>query len=103
MDAARFEELITSQNPQQIEDAISIYEGDLLDGFSIKEEGFESWLRPERERLRNLMIVGLSMLIGSKEAISDQAAVTTLAARLLVLDPINEAAHCNLSHPTHQI
>ncbi len=96
LDAARFEELITSQNPQQIEDAISIYEGDLLDGFSIKEEGFESWLRPERERLRNLMIVGLSMLIGSKEAISDQAAVTTLAARLLVLDPINEAAHCNL-------
>lgn len=96
LDVARFENLITSGVDRQIEEALSIYKGDLLDGFSIKEEGFETWLRPERERLRNLMIDGLSRLISSKEAISDHAAIATLAARLLVLDPINEAAHRNL-------
>ena len=96
LDVARFEALITSGEDQQIEEALSIYKGDLLDGFSVKEEGFESWLRPERERLRNLMIDGLIRLISAKEAIGNHAAITTFAARLLVLDPINEAAHRSL-------
>jgi len=96
LDIARFEELIKSQDLGTIEQAISIYKGDLLDGFSIKEESFESWLRSERERYRNLMVDGLTRLIGGKEACGDHLAVTTLAARLLVLDPINEAAHRTL-------
>lgn len=96
LDVIRFEELVTSEDAYEIEEAVSIYKGDLLDGFSIREERFESWLRPERERYRNLMIDGLTRLISAKEASADHSAVATLAARLLVLDPINEAAHRTL-------
>jgi|GEM_PF-2360444 len=96
LDAIRFEELITSEDAQEIEEAASIYKADLLDGFNFKEDAFESWLRPERERYRNLMIGGLTRLISAKEASGDHAAIATLTARLLVMDPINEAAHRTL-------
>jgi len=96
LDVTRFEALIGKQEPEASEEAITLYKGDLLDGFAIKEEAFESWLRSERERYRNLMIDGLTRLISSKEASGDHAAVATLTTRLLVLDQLNEAAHRTL-------
>ena len=53
-DVARFEELAAGPTPEQLEQALVVYRGDLLDGFDLKEEPFEDWLRVERERLRTL-------------------------------------------------
>src|SRR5262249_36548387 len=52
LDVTRFEELIAQSTPQDLEQALALYKGDLLDGFSLNEEPFEEWVRSERERLR---------------------------------------------------
>ena len=43
VDAARFESQIAHGIPEALEDAVALYRGDLLEGFSLKEPAFEDW------------------------------------------------------------
>jgi len=96
VDAYRFEELIGGEDHKSIEAAVALYKGDLLEGFGLKEEAFEAWIRMERERCRTLFVDGLLRLVDHREASKDAGAVVKLAARLLALDPLNERAHRSL-------
>ncbi len=96
VDANRFEELIGSEDHEAIEAAVALYKGDLLEGFGLKEEAFEAWIRTERERWRTLFVDGLVRLIDHCEASKDTGAVVKFATRLLALDPLNEKAHRSL-------
>jgi TolB-like protein/DNA-binding SARP family transcriptional activator len=96
VDAARFEECLSTGDLAALEEATAIYQGDLLEGFSIKEEAFEAWLAPLRERYRSRMIDGLIEMIGCYEETQGVAQVLEAAPRLLALDPLNEAAHRSL-------
>ncbi|MGI9524597.1 MAG: BTAD domain-containing putative transcriptional regulator, partial [Hyphomicrobiaceae bacterium] len=93
LDAGRFEQLIGEGSIPALEDAAAVYAGDLLDGFALKEEAFEDWIRPVRERYRGLMIDVLLKLVEHYETVKDAAALTQAAARLLALDPLNERVH----------
>ena len=95
-DVEEFEELIGADCVEALAKAVVIYKGDLLDGFSIKEDAFEAWLRPERERLRGLAVNGLIKSIGHYQASQNMSAVTEATGRLLMLDPLNEEAHRTL-------
>ncbi|MEW9922457.1 BTAD domain-containing putative transcriptional regulator [Marimonas sp. MJW-29] len=96
VDVWEFEDLIAMTDVRSLETASSLYVGDLLDGFSIREEAFEAWLRTERERLRNLMTAGLTHLLTNPAISCDPARLTSLSARLLEVDPLNEKAHRSL-------
>jgi len=96
VDAKRFEQEIGTEDRETLEHVLSLYKGDLLEGFNLKEEGFESWIRTERERYRNLMIDGLVRLLGQYEQRKDTGSVIKFAARLLELDPLNESVHRDL-------
>lgn len=93
LDVERFEQLIGENGIEELEDAAALYTGDLLDGFAFREEAFETWLLPERERYRNLMIDGMLRLIELYETSGDTGAAAISAARLLALDPLNEVVH----------
>ena len=93
LDVARFEELVASATPEHLEQAIALYKGDLLDGFSLREEAFEEWLRAERERLRALVIGALEKLTAHYRETGEVARCAQAAARLLWLDPLREDAH----------
>lgn len=93
IDVARFEELAASTAPEELEQAITLYRGDLLDGFSLKEEAFEEWLRAERERLRGMAIGTLEKLIAHYREAGEVARCAQAAARLLSLDPLREDIH----------
>ncbi|MES0134337.1 alpha/beta fold hydrolase [Mesorhizobium sp. RSR565B] len=92
-DVARFEALVASPAPEDLELALNVYRGDLLDGFGLKEEPFEDWLRIERERLRALAVVALDRLVAHYAATNDPAACVRAAARLLAMDPLREDVH----------
>lgn len=92
-DVARFEELASGSAPEQFEQAISLYRGDLLDGFSLREEPFEDWLRVERERLRAIAISALEKLVAYYFTMEDFAHCAQAATRLLVLEPLREDIH----------
>jgi len=82
-----------ASKPEQLEQAIDLYRGDLLDGFSLDGEQFEDWLRVERERLRNLAVAALEKLIKRYAASEDHARCVQAATRLLALEPLREDIH----------
>jgi len=93
LDVAQFEELAAGSTPEQLEQAVSLYRGDLLDGFSIKEEPFEDWLRVERERLRTIAVAALERLVAHYSAAEHLASCARAATRLLALEPLREDIH----------
>ncbi len=93
LDVARFEQLVAEGSADSLEAATALYRGDLLDGVSLGEEGFDSWLRGERERLRILATGALGKLASHYESARDIERCIETAARLLALDPMQEAAH----------
>lgn len=92
-DVARFEALAAGSAPEQLEQALAVYRGDLLDGFDLKEEPFEDWLRFERERLRAISIAVLEKLVAHHSATSDLASCVRAATRLLAFEPLREDIH----------
>src|SRR5262249_51749154 len=89
-DVPRFEALALGEQPHELEQAVALYRGDLLDGFSVKEEPFEDWLRIERERLRALAVAALEKLIAHSNTANDPGGAIQAAARLLSLEPLRE-------------
>jgi TolB-like protein/Tfp pilus assembly protein PilF len=93
LDVARFEDLVAEASPNALEQAAALYRGDLLDGFSLREEPFEAWARAKRERLRHLASDALTRLIVHCDETGDTERCIETAARLLALDPLRESAH----------
>ncbi|MDX8452944.1 alpha/beta fold hydrolase [Mesorhizobium sp. VK9D] len=92
-DVARFEMLAASSSPEDLEQALAVYRGDLLDGLGLKEEPFEDWLRVERERLRTIAVAALDRLVAHYSAANDHSSCARTAARLLVMEPLREDIH----------
>ncbi|MGH6893671.1 MAG: FlgO family outer membrane protein, partial [Dongiaceae bacterium] len=92
-DVAEFEELAAGAAPEHLERAIALYRGDLLDGFSLREEPFEEWLRVERERLRGIAIAALEKLVAHYSCAGEFRRCAQTATRLLALDPLREDIH----------
>ena len=47
LDVVTFEQLVAAATPAALKKADALYRGDLLDGFSLKEDSFEVWVRAE--------------------------------------------------------
>src|SRR5262249_16076876 len=80
----------------ELELAVSIYQGDLLPGFTCDSLPFEAWLEQARERLHRLALGALFELAARGLARADYAAAQSLAQRQLGLEPWREEAHCQL-------
>jgi DNA-binding SARP family transcriptional activator len=93
IDALAFERLAASEDPTDALEASRIYRGDLLDGLSFNESGFQSWLTAERERLRQLAREALRRTAEDALAARDAEGVLSAASRLTALDPLHEPAH----------
>ncbi len=96
LDVAQFEELVAQSSTASRERALALYRGDLLDGFSLKEEAFEEWVAGERMRLRLLAIGGLEKLVADYRSEGDLSRCLQSVMRLLVLDPLREDMHREL-------
>ncbi|WP_292398452.1 alpha/beta fold hydrolase [Mesorhizobium sp.] len=92
-DVVRFEALAAGSEPEQLEQALVVYRGDLLDGFGLKEEPFEDWLRVERERLRAMAVAALDKLVAHYCTTNDPASCVRSATRLLAMEPLREDIH----------
>jgi len=79
---------------RRLERVLTLYRGDFLAGFYISEsQGFEEWLRAERELLRVGVMEALSHLAAFHLERASFDAGVVHAARLLSLDPLREEAH----------
>ena len=85
---------LSNSSAHRLERVLALYQGDFLAGFYINEsQGFEEWLRAERERLRIGVMEALSQLVTFHLRQASFDAGVVHATRLLELDPLREDAH----------
>jgi DNA-binding SARP family transcriptional activator/predicted ATPase len=96
VDALDFERRLTNHSIESLQDAVAIYSGDFLDGFSINEESYESWLAMDRRRLQELAVQAFSDLLTHYARTRSVDLGVRVAERLLAIDPLQEWAHCAL-------
>ncbi len=90
VDAVRFAQLATTSDG--LDQAVDLFQGDLLDGLSVRAAAFEDWLLVERQRLRQLAIDALTQSLAHAQAAGLRDSVAARARRLLSLDPLQEGA-----------
>jgi len=89
----RFEQLIRRDSPRSLEEAVTLYRGDLLEGLDVSEEPFEEWLLGERTRLRETAVAVLTRFVGLQTQSGSEDGAIQTALRLLALDPLREEFH----------
>ena len=96
VDAAAFEHLAAEGTPEALQRAADLYRGDLLDGISINEAGFDDWLDEERIRLRELALDVFQRLLAHYANTGAIERGIAVANRLLSLDPFQEGVQRTL-------
>ncbi|MEA2342698.1 MAG: hypothetical protein QOF63_867 [Thermoanaerobaculia bacterium] len=95
-DVAEMESLIAAGTEEALKNAIDLYRGDFLDGFSINEERFDQFVTGERDRLHRVALRAHAQLVElqSKRGALDEAIGTAQAS--LRLDVLQEPMHRTL-------
>src|SRR5207237_4439937 len=83
VDAARFEELTARNGVDALNEAMTLYQGDLLEGLRLEDPAFEDWLQVNRERLRSRAVGALRKLLAEHVRAKDTDVAVLVALRLL--------------------
>jgi DNA-binding SARP family transcriptional activator len=82
------------QNPDSLEQAVSLYRGDFLAGVQLlSAPDFDHWLETVRERLRLQFDALLAALLSQQRQNGQTSAALETARRRVALDAFNEPAH----------
>ncbi len=92
-DVAAFDRAIDRSDRESLELSAALYKGPFFDGFDLREEAFEEWLRGERARCMQNAIRAFSELADLCERDGDYDQAIGWVSRLLSLDAIREEAH----------
>jgi TolB-like protein/Tfp pilus assembly protein PilF len=96
IDVREFERLVVSENPDDLQRALELYRGDLVEGLVVREPAFEDWIRGARARFRDRACAGFEHLA---EALTGLGRVDDAMGQLrarLEMDPACESAHRSL-------
>ncbi len=92
-DAFDFNRLIGAGTIQALEEASALYRGDFLDGFAYTDDGFENWLRGERETWRNQALGCFEQLLSHYYSTGASTRGIAVCNRILAIDPYRETVH----------
>ena len=94
VDVERFRELVRSG---KLEGAVSMYRGDFLAGFSLKDSPeFEDWQSARQSELRDELRGALARLASDATSVASRGRAVAYAKRMIDLDPLDEIAHQTL-------
>ena len=96
VDVSEFELAASEASLSKLERAATLYTGAFLQGFSVREEGFERWRAGEAARLQDIGLSVFERLMTEYMATDRQADAVTTANRTLGVDPLHEGAHQTL-------
>jgi DNA-binding SARP family transcriptional activator len=96
VDASAFESLARSSDIGEIEQAIDLYQGELVEGFFSREEEYDDWLDAERQRLKTLALEVMTRFLDQLPASKSGEYRFDLARRILAIDPLDENAQCRI-------
>ena len=91
VDVEQFRDLVRTG---RLEDAVSVYRGDLLAGFSLKDSPeFEDWQSARQAELRDELRGALGRLASDATTVAGRARAIAYARRMIELDLLDEIAH----------
>lgn len=97
LDVAEFSRLASAQEIEALQKAVSFYQGDFLDGFSVSEAApFEDWTRLKSEQLRRCYLEALHRLGALLEIGGELEHALAYAHRLVDAEPLDESAQRRL-------
>lgn len=95
-DVYTLETLSKEGSQNALEEAASLYKGELLRGIRIVDTAFEDFLRGERMRVHELAVDVYGRLLDSQLATGLMDCAVRTAKQLLDIDPLQEVAHRTL-------
>jgi DNA-binding SARP family transcriptional activator/predicted ATPase len=97
LDVTAFTDLTGLGNLSGLEEAVALYRGSFLEGFSLKDSpAFEDWSLLTRERLQRQVLAALHRLAGYYEQRGEYERACEVAWRQVELEPWQEEAHQQL-------
>jgi len=94
VDVATFTEPVGLRDPSSLEQAVALYRGPFLEGFTLKDSpAFEQWVLVMRERLQRQAMEALARLVALEEGRGEYERACAHARRELELEPWHEEAH----------
>lgn len=89
-----FADLLDQGTPAALLRAVDLYQGDLLDGHRTdRSPAFDEWLSNERQQLRDAALNAFGRVLDRALQQGAYADVQRTAARVLAIEPVDEAAH----------
>jgi DNA-binding SARP family transcriptional activator len=95
-DANVFADLVAQAEAESLEQTITLYGGELLEGLQVAAPEFESWVTAERERFREMALGAMTRLLDDHLSKGTVEGGIRIAARLLAADPLQERVHRTL-------
>jgi DNA-binding SARP family transcriptional activator/Tfp pilus assembly protein PilF len=97
LDVERFRTRLAAGDPGSLADAVELYRGDFLAGFTLRDSvNFDDWQYFEADSLRRELADALELLVDAHAARSEHERAILLARRWLALNPLHEPAHRRL-------
>lgn len=99
LDSDKFNKLVGTGNEhfldqEQLEQAISLYSGDFMEGFSLPDSSiFEEWILVTREAFRRDVMQALQRLTHHYQELDRYETALDFALRQIEMEPFQEAAH----------
>jgi DNA-binding SARP family transcriptional activator len=92
-DITRFRQLIATKSEPALAEAVALYRGPLLEGFTLTEAPvFENWVRAEATSLGRAHHLALERLLASSESRQLWSEATEYAEKMVQLDPLDETS-----------
>ena len=95
-DVQQFRELVRDGSPHALAEAAERFDGELLPGFDARSAAFEAWLDEHRRALRREWSQALQRAATQCRSAGDLEGATAALARLVAVEPANEAAQRDL-------
>jgi predicted ATPase/DNA-binding SARP family transcriptional activator len=97
LDVAKFTTLARGQDPEPLAQAITLYQGEFLEGFSVGDaEPFDSWARLKREHFHRAFMRTLYQMAAILGARGEDERALPYARRLVEVEPLDESAQRQL-------
>jgi DNA-binding SARP family transcriptional activator len=93
VDALDFAALALSRQQSDMERAVAIYRGELLENLVVNDREWEAWLDQHRNRLQTMYQECLYRLSRRYRAALDARSLLATGLRLIAHDPLGEAGH----------
>ncbi|RWG25747.1 BTAD domain-containing putative transcriptional regulator [Mesorhizobium sp.] len=103
VDSRELTDIVLSADTERIRGIPRLYRGDFAAGLDIRSAPFGAWLQAERQRLCDLAVSALEIVLAHDEENGEPNTMLKTAQAIITMDPTHEAAHRGAMRSLHSL